>query len=140
MNKKIVALSVVLLVGMVLVAGCGCDKKNKKDEKKEKDDVQVNTNPDVIKDQKVGVFSFANTSLSYQDGNSILVTSVTNTSDKTEKVPEFIIHVKNADGTERVTMKGFFGGELKAGETKTITSSYGGDLTKAAKIEYEIAK
>lgn len=140
MNKKLVALSAVLLIGMVLVSGCGCDKKNDKPKTTEEDGVKVNTHQDVIKDQKLEVFSFTNTSLVYQDGTSTLVTSVTNTSDKTAYLSEFIIHVKNADGTERITLRGFIGSELQAGETRTITSHYGADLTNATKIEYEIKK
>ncbi len=131
--KRVLKISIIIVIGTLLISGCGCKKKAKKEEEK----IKVNTNEEVIKDQTVDIFKFTNTSLIYQNGASILETKITNTSNKDAYLKEFNIHIKNKDGSERIILKGYFGGSLKAGESKIITSTYGADITDAAKIEYE---
>jgi len=128
--------TMLLVIG--LVTGCGCNKKE--DTNKTKDDVKVNTNEEVIKDQELEVFTFTNTSLVYENGTSTLETVVTNTSDQEQYLTEFKIIVKNDAGEEIVTMTGFVGSSIEAHGTETIISSYGDDLSKAASIEYTIVR
>lgn len=132
--NNILKLGLALLLSLTLLTGCG----EKKVEEEKKEEVKVNTNENVIKDQEVGVFKFENTSLIYENGTSKLETSVTNTSGETQKLAQFKIHVKDAEGNEIVEMTGFFGGTIAAGETKIVTSVYGEDLSNAASIEYEM--
>lgn len=132
--KKIVS---ILLIGILTVGistGCGCSKKEKKDEP------IVNTNEDVIKDQEVETFKLTNTSLVYVDGMSTLVTEVKNDSTETAYIKSFNIIVKDANGNQMLTMLGYIGEEIPAGETRTITSSTDMDLSKAGAIEYTINK
>ena len=131
----IVALSSLLL--LFLATGCGCTKK---EEKKDNNKVKVNTNNDVIKDQKLEVFTFTNTSLIYEDSTSILTTVVTNNSDKTEYLKEFTINVRDKDGNIIIQLPGYVGDNIEAKSSTVITSSYGDDLTKAASIDYEIVR
>lgn len=133
--KKLINISLVLLIGVFLLTGCD----NKKNETKEPG-VKTNTNNDVIKDQVIENFKFENTSLVYSDGNSVLQTSVTNTSNETTYLKEFNIYVKDEKGNEIITLKGFIGDSLNSGETRIITSSYGDDLTNAASITYEVVR
>ena len=132
--KKEFVLILTLVLSLGLITGCGC---NKKEEKKE---VKMNTNQDVIKDQELEVFTFTNTSLVYEDETSILITKVTNTSNETQYLKEFKIHVKDIAGNEIVELTGFVGDNIEANSSTTISSSYSEDLTKAAKIEYEIIR
>lgn len=131
--KKIGLLVLVTMSLLTVATGCGCKKK-------EKEEVKANTEQEVIKDQKVEVFAFTNTSLVYENGTSTLETLVTNTSKEKQFLAEFKIHVKDAKGNVIVTLTGFIGDSIEAGSSKKITSTYGSDLTNAAKIEYEIVK
>ena len=83
---------------------------------------------------------FTNTSLVYENNTSVLETLVTNKSDKTEYLSEFDILVKDKDGNVIVTLTGFIGASIDAGESRVIASTYSEDLTKAASIEYKIVR
>lgn len=135
--KKILNLMVIFVFTITVATGCGCENKDKEEKKEE---TKVNTNEEVIKDQTVDVLTFTNTSLVYEDNNSKLQTTVTNTSDEDVYLAEFLIHVKDENGAEIVTMRGFVGGVVEAKSSKVINSVYGDDLTTAASIEYEIVK
>ncbi len=141
--KKILYLSLGLILSITLITGCGCSKTDdtkKDDTDKQQQGPTANTNTDVVKDQTVDVFKFEKTSLVYEDGNSKLQTTVTNTSSELQQISEFKIHFKDEAGNEIVTLTGFVGGELQAGESQVISSFYGDDLTQANSIEYEIVK
>lgn len=132
--KKILSMSMAMLVGMFLLTGCQNNKDVKPIETK------ANTNTEVVKDQQLENFTFKSTSLVYEEQTSTLQTVVTNTGSKVEMLSEFLIHVKDAEGNEIVTLTGFIGDSLKPGESRTITSSYGDDLTTAASISYEVVR
>ena len=91
--KKVLSLSITMLLVLGLVTGCGCNKKDSKKEKKE--EVKVNTNKDVIKDQEVDGIKMTNTSLVTTNGITKLVTNVTNNSDTDYKLDEYIIIIKD---------------------------------------------
>lgn len=133
--RKLINMSLVLLIGLFLLTGCG-----NKEKENEETDTKVNTNENVVKDQTLENFKFENTSLVYEDGTSILQTVVTNTSTETTYLTEFKIHVKDEYGVEIIELTGFVGDSLAAGESRTITSSYGDDITKAASITYEVIR
>ena len=120
-----------------LITGCGCEKK---EEAPSNDDVKVNTNEGVIKDQTVDVFKMENTSLVYDKGTTLLETTVTNTSNTTQYLKEFEIKVLDANGKEMTTLTGFVGSSIEAGETKVINSYCGEDLSTATSITYTIIK
>lgn len=137
--NKIVKVGLISLLSLSLLTGCGCN--NKKEKESEKEEIKTNTNQEVIKDQVLDVFKFTNTSLVYQNGNSVLETLVTNTSSEKQYLEEFKIHVKDEKGNEIVTLTGFIGDSIDAKASKVITSTYGDDLSKkAASITYEIIK
>ncbi len=139
--KKILALLTVSVFAISLTTGCGCSKKEEKPtEDQPKEEVKVNTNEGVIKDQTVESFEMKQTSLIYENETTVLTTSVTNTSDKDEYLTEFIIKFEDATGNTLATLKGFVGDKIKAGETKVITSSIGEDLSSATKVTYTVSK
>ena len=129
----------VLLIGIFtisLLTGCGCSKK----EEKPQDDVKTNTNEDVIKDQLIDGITMTNTSMVTTNKTTKLTTSVTNNTDKDYRLDEYMIIVKDEEGKEIVRIPGYVGDTIKAGETRTISSSVDIDLSKAASIEYEVKK
>ena len=134
MKKKILLVS---LIGCLLLvtAGCGCSKKEE-----QKKDTKINTSKKVIKDQKVEVFKMTNTTLVYENKMSTLTTEVTNTSKETTYIKSFNIVVKDKTGNEMITLLGYIGQEIPAGETRTITSSTDLDISKAGSIEYSVNK
>lgn len=127
--KKIIKLIVIGLLSATILTGCGCEK-----------DKDSGVNDELIKDQQVESFEFTNTSLVYENNASVLETLVTNKSDKTEYLSEFDILVKDKDGNVIVTLTGFIGSSIGAGESRVIASTYSEDLTKAASIEYKIVR
>ena len=135
--KKVISLSITMLLVLGLVTGCGCNKKDKENKKEE---VKVNTNKDVVKDQEVDGIKMTNTSLVTTNGISKLVTNVTNSSNKDYKLDEYIIIIKDKKGEEIVRIPGYVGDTIKAGETRTINSSVDRDLSNAGSIEYEVKK
>ncbi len=135
--KKLTIMMLIGILTVTMTTGCGCTKKEKENEEPE---TKANTNEDVIKDQKVEVFEFTNTSLVYENGMSTLGTTVTNTSEEAVTLTEFNIHVKDANGNEIVELKGFVGEELKAHESRLITSYCTADLTTASSITYEVIR
>lgn len=128
----LVMLSLLLVVG--LATGCGCSKKEEKKEDK------YNTNEDVIKDQEVEELKLTNTSLKVDNNYSTLVTLVSNPTSEDKEVRVFNIYVKDKNGNEIVTLEGYVGDVVPAGESREITSNVDMDLSNAASIEYEIVK
>ncbi len=141
--KKVISLFFAVILVVSFTTGCGCKKK---EENKPKDDnnaskVETSTNEGVIGNKEVEVFKFENTSLIYDNGNSFLETTVTNTSDEAQTLKEFLIHVKDKDDKEIVTLSGFIGDSIAAHESKVVSSTYADNLVSVAhNITYEILK
>lgn len=111
MIKKIIGLSLTLLIALTFLTGCGCNNKENDNKEniinEEETNIKLNNNEDVIKDQVLEVFTFTNTSLVYENSTSVLETLVTNTSDTTQYLTEFKIIVKVDTGKEIITLTGF---------------------------------
>ena len=138
MKKQIKSLLALLLV-VTLVTGCGCTKKDNK-KNNAKDDVKVNTEENVIKDQTFEGLTFTNTSLTTTNGVSTLITEVSNSTGEDYTLEEFTITIKNKDGEVITTIPGYVGDVIKNGETRTINSSIDIDLSNASSIEYSVKK
>lgn len=138
MKKQIKSLLALLLVA-TLVTGCGCTKKDNK-KNNAKDDVKVNTEENVIKDQTFEGLTFTNTSLTTTNGVSTLITEVSNSTGSDYTLEEFTITIKNKDGEVITTIPGYVGDVIKNGETRTINSSIDIDLSSASSIEYSVKK
>ena len=133
--KKVLTLSISMLLVLGLVTGCGCNKKEeiKKDE-------NYNTNTGVIEDKVVEELKLTNISLVSKGNNSTLVTLVTNPTKEDKEVRIFNIYVKDKDGNEIVTLQGYVGGVVPAGQSREIESNVDMNLDHAHTIEYEILK
>ena len=139
--KKVINITLMLLVCITLVTGCGKDK-TKNDDKKDdnKTTVEVNNNEEITKNQNIEGIEITNTSLVYEDGISYLKATVTNNTGSDYELNEYRINVKDNDGNIIVTMPGYVGSVLKNGESKTINTMISEDLSKAYSIEYEVVK
>ena len=137
--KKVINISLMLLVCLTLVTGCG--KNNNRDNNKDnKSDMKVNTNDEVIKDQNIDGLEITNTSLVYENGLSYFSATVTNNTGSDYELNEYRINVKDSEGNIIITIPGYVGSIIKNGESKNINSQVTEDLSKAASIEYEIVK
>lgn len=133
--KKFKTLTFITIISLLLTTGCDSKKEEVK-----KDEVKSNTNTNVIKDQQVEGLSLTNTSLTTTNGQSTLVTVVSNPTTEKIAVKSFDIIIKDKDGNIIITLLGYVGEEIPAGESRTITSSAEIDLTKATSVEYTIKK
>lgn len=136
----------IALIGIFLLnTGCGCTKKETKEEVLEKKDTfiedqvsNVNKNSEVIDDKEKNGFKFTNTSLIYENGMSTLVTEVTNEGSESKYLGTFNIYAKDKDGNTIVTLSGLVDDELAPGESKTITASISINISNAYSIEYDV--
>jgi|GEM_PF-800202 len=138
--KTMLKMFLILTSSVFFLTLTGCGNKNTVDIIDENEDIKVNTNNDITKDQNVDVFKLTNTSLVYENGTSTLVTTVQNTSSKTQYIKSFNIIIKDKEGNVLTTMLGYIGEEIFANETREITSSSDLDLSNAKSIDYTINK
>ena len=138
--KKIINISLVLMICTLVLTGCG-NKTDKTNNTTKKDsEIQVNTNQDVIKDQEVEGIKMTNTSMTTKDGVTTFQTTVTNNTGSDYKLNEYNILVKDKDGNVIKTIPGYVGSTIKNGESKTLKSTTNADLTGAVSVEYEVSK
>ena len=135
--KKILVISMLAVISMSMITGCG--KKKEEEKKQEQGNVNVNTKEEVIGDKQVEVFKFEKTSLTYDNKVTRLQTRVTNTSEEEQTLIQFRVHFIK-DEKEIINLPGYVGKTLKPKETKILTTTYGGDITDITRIEYEIIK
>ena len=137
--KKALITSLSLLLILGISTGCGCKKKDKtnKDDKQEE---TYNTNEGVIEDKEVEGLKLTNTSLVSTENSATLVTSVSNPTNEDKEVRIFYIHVKDKNGDEIVTLQGYVGGVVPAGQTREITSNVDRNLSNAYTVEYELVE
>lgn len=133
-DKKWLALLITLHLFCLITSGCTNNKKS------DIDTNQPNTvdNEDVVGDKEVGVFKLTKTSLVYENGTSMLITNVYNTSSEIQYIKSFNITIKDGNENIMVTLLGYIGEKIPAGDTRQITSSSNIDLSKAVDIEYTI--
>ena len=137
--KKIIITSLSLLLILGISTGCGC-KKKEKTKKEDKQEETYNTNEGVIEDKEVEGLKLTNTSLVSTENSATLVTSVSNPTNEDKEVRIFYIHVKDKNGDEIVTLQGYVGGVVPAGQTREITSNVDRNLSNAYKVEYELVE
>lgn len=143
--KKIINISLLLLLSLALIVGCNKNNKQNDEvdnntENDNKTTVEVNMNEDVIKNQNIDGIEITNTSLVYEDGISYLKATVTNHTGTDYELSEYRISVKDSNGNVIVTIPGYIGNILKDGESKLINTMISEDLSKATSIEYEVIK
>ena len=145
--KKIINISLMLLVCLTLVTGCGKNNNiDNKDNNKDNDSknnnstVEVNNNQEVIKNQNIDGIEITNVSLVYEDGISYFKATATNNTGSDYVLNQYKIYVKDQDGNIITTMLGNIGNTLKNGESKTIRTMISENLSNAYSIDFEVVK
>ena len=137
-KKIMMVLGGILVFILVFLLAFALFSKDKNKKEDSTPDIQANTNEDIIKDYEVDGFRFSRTALVIEYGQSKLTTEVKNLTDEDIELKSFNIILKDKNGNEMVTLLGYVGEVIKAGETKSIISQTDVDLTNATGIEYSI--
>lgn len=132
-NFKIFIPIIIVILLIVIIAMLIMNVKSNSN------DIEKNKNS-ITDSKKVDNLIFDNTSLNYKDGMSTFETNVTNIGNDTEYLTEVKIHIKDKKNKKIIVLTGFVGDNIKSGESKIITSTYGQKLNDAYSVEYEIIK
>lgn len=142
MNKKILIFGIML----IMVAGCS-NKKNKNIEPEPVTTVPtttatqiVNTNMNVVKNQKVDGIDISDTSVITNNGITQIITTVTNNTENDYTLKQYIIIAKDVKGNVIARIPSYVGNTIKVGETKILNSSIDISLEDAYSFEYEVIK
>lgn len=138
-NKKplLIALIVVLVLIVLLTIYFGFAKKN---------ETSINTGEKVtaitaegiVKEETLEGLKFSNVVLIKKDKMYTMTIDVNNPTNQEVSVNSVNITLKDKNGTELITLLGYIGDPLKAGETRTITSVTSVDLSKAVTKEISV--
>lgn len=133
MNKKMLIgiIAIVVVIIIVVVASILLSKNNDDVAKNEDEGISAITKQEIIKDETYEGLEFTNTTL-IKDGNMYTMSiDVTNPTDQEIDVKQVDINFKNDKGSTIISLLGYLGEPMAAGETRTITSSTTVDLSKA---------
>ena len=119
----------ILLLAVELLTGCGCSKKEEKNEKPKYD-----KDASVVKDQIFTGLEFVNIGI---DGEKIMTEVINNTGVVYES-STFMIRIKDEQNNVIGEYKGKIDSSIKNGETRVVTTKANVDLAKAYSIEYSV--
>ena len=152
--KKVISLSLMLLVCLTLVTGCG--KSNKKetttDDKNIKDEINddgtlkedKNENKGVLKEQTVEGITLNSVELKSTAYSSTMSVTATNNTNNDITFNYFKVYFKDKDG-KNILGEGSFAvatlfGTLKSKESKVLNLSVDSNLSNVYSISYEMVK
>ena len=151
--KKIISLSLILLLCLTLVTGCG--KSNKKEDNKEnniKDEINEdgtlkedkNENKGVLKEQVVEGITLSDVELKSTAYSSTMSIKATNNTDSAITFKYFKVYFKDKDGKnilgENVFAVASLFGTINSKESKTLNLNADRDLSNIYSISYEMVK
>ena len=131
--KKVMTLSISMLLVLGLVTGCGC---NKKEENKKTNITTPNGEETVMKDQIYEGLEFVNVGAT----NGVIKTTVINNTGVVYEGSKFSMKIMDSNGNVLKEATDEVKGPMETGTTKTVETKVGIDLSKAASIEYSIVK
>ena len=129
--KKLVKLSLLSLIALPLLTGCGCDKKEE-----EKVNNTNNQPEGVIADQKFEGLEFLNTGLD----NGVITTIIINNTGVVYEGSKFNIKLMDGSGNVVGEVTDEVKNKMETGTTQTIETKTKLDLSKVKSIEYSIVK
>lgn len=138
--KKIVNVSLILLIGVFLLTGCGNAKKDNKgnnvvtDESGEK----VNNSEELNKDKTFNDFKISGISLKTENGSNMLTATIENTSSKTTEAGVYNIVFTDKTGKE-ITKVAVYLKALSPNESLEIKSSINIDVISSYDFKLEKA-
>ena len=131
--KKVITLSLSMLLVVGLITGCGCKKK---EENKKEEINKTNENQTVVEDQVFEGLEFVNVGAS----NKIVKTIVINNTGVVYEGSKFSMKIMDENGNVLKEVTDKVKGPMETGTTKEIETKVDIDLSKAAAIEYSIVK
>ncbi len=135
--RKIIFISISVLLITGILTGCGCKKRDKI----ESIVPQYEANFDITKEQEVEGLKFTDVSLIInKNGISEFSAKVTNTNDEIYKLSTIKMIFKDKKGNLVDYFIGVIGSDITPNESRSLTFTTDKDLTKASQIEYEIIK
>ena len=132
--KKVLMTSISLLLVLGLVTGCGCNKKEKENVKKE--EATPGVADKVIEDQIFEGLEFVN--VGAKDG--VVKTVVINNTGVVYEGSKFTMKIMDSNGNVLKEVTSEVKGPMETGTTKEVSTKVDVDLSKAAAIEYSIVK
>ena len=127
--KKIIIISISLLLGLYLVTACGCKRKENNEKKQDQ-------NQSVVKDQIFEGLEFVNVGAS--DG--VIKTVIINNTGVVYEGSKISMKVMDESGNVLGEATDEVKGTMETGTTKEISTKVNFDLSKAVSIEYGIIK
>ena len=131
--KKVISLSISMLLVVGLITGCGCKKK---EENKKEETNKTNENQTVVEDQIFEGLEFVNVGAS----NKIVKTIVINNTGVVYEGSKFSMKIMDENGNVLKEVTDEVKEPMETGTTKEIETKVDIDLSKAAAIEYSIVK
>lgn len=130
---KYIKILLITLSITTILTGCGNKEKVDNDNKEE---TKNKSNETVVADS----FEFTTISVNFENENSVFDINIKNTANEERYINEFIIHVKDKDGNELAILFGYVNETIEAKGERTISCSFGGDLSNYASLEFEVLK
>lgn len=136
MKRKI---SILVLVIVLIMTGCGKKKDKNEDKVNEKNEPIINTEDKVIEEKELenGIVA-KNTSLKEVDGETTIVTSITNEGEQEIYIKYVDIIFKNEKDEEIKTVIGYIGENILPGKSYEIETGLMIDVLRVKSIEYKI--
>ena len=120
----------LLLLSLVLITGCGCNKEEKKVE-------QNNEEQNVVSDIKVNKLDMIDFITTYEDGIASVYYTVENNTEDVVSYNYVICNMYDEDDNLIYTLKSDLG-ILNPGESKDITANVTLDLSKVDHTKYNV--
>lgn len=138
--KKIVNVSLILLIGVFLLTGCGNAKKDNKDNNVVTDESgeKVNNSEELNKDKTFNDFKISGISLKTENGSNMLTATIENTSSKTTEAGVYNIVFTDKTGKE-ITKVAVYLKALSPNESLEIKSSINIDVISSYDFKLEKA-
>ena len=124
--KRVLSLIVVLML-IVVLAGCGKKSKTEK-------------TPELMNEYKHGDLVFKNTSISAEGENSIITSTLTNTTDEDKQigmVKLIVTYTSSSEVEHTAEMLIYFGDKIEGNQTLQTETTVEFNTNSITKVEYE---
>lgn len=125
---------ILLILVTVFTLATGCKNKEKEEKQETKNETEV-TQPIIAES-----FEFKVVSVNFENENSVFDINVKNTSNEERFINEFIIHVKDENGSDLAALFGYINETIEPNGERVISCSFGGNLSNYKSLEYEVTK
>lgn len=128
--KKTILTTISLLLVLGLITGCGCDKKEKINNK-----TTIEDNGNAKSDTKVEDVTFSNIKLNYEGSITTLEADMLNNTDKTKS---FTVEIKLIDNKKEVKKFQQIIENLEPNKKQILTTGIVGDYSYIKQVEFKI--